>query len=599
MNPNRRRARLLLAPLASAILVAPPVRAAAAIPAARDSWVEARTPSFVVLANTGERKAREIALSFERFRQALQLLRADASPHPAVPLRVVAFADDRGFDPYKIHPSSRDAALVGQFQHSQWADHILLNAFPRHGDALPVIYHESVHAFLRSNFTNLPLWLEEGLAELFATFAIERGEMHVGKPDPRHVAILRERTFLPLAELFAIDQSSPSYREGERVGIFYAESWLLVHYVMLGGGERVGKMRAFLDGVRGGDDATTAFRSAFGMTMPELEKELRGYVNTPTFPYLRVPVASLGAEPPVTVREVPAAEALYELGTSLALRGGDTADAARAHLEAAAPTVPDAWASLAWLEQRLGRTAAAAELHREAADRGAGRPVSLALRAQWLLREKPSANDAILARALARTALQLEPGYAEAQALFGKTFLLTDGPSQEGMEALAAALERLPGRPDLAHDLAMLHLRSGDVATAERLVREVVTPLANAETVAHAERALERVRVKAALDPALESGDAARAEAALQAALATARDPELRAELEQRLAEATRHRVSAERYARYNRAIDRANGGDVATAERELRALRDEATEPALLAAIDATLEKLAAARRR
>jgi hypothetical protein len=594
--PLRHRAAALAA---LAALLLPTARAAAAdVPAvARDKWVEVRTPAFTVLANTGERKATEVALSFERFRTALQQLRPGDTHSHSVPLRVIVFDNDRSFGPYKVVADDRAGSLVGQFQQGHWADYILLNGFPRQGDALPVVYHEYVHAFVRNNFTNVPLWLEEGLAELYSTFEVDDGELLVGRADVDHVRTLREKSFLPLAELFAVDQTSPAYVEAHRVGLFYAQSWLLVHYVMVGGGERVDQMRTFLASLRAGQDDEEAFRAAFGKTMPELEKELRGYVNTPTFAYLRIPVTSLAQQPAPVVREVPAAEALYELGTSMALRAQVDVDAVRAHLDAAAAAgIPDAWASLGWMEQRLGNAAAASALFDKAAAGGATRPLSLVLRAQSMLgagTSTPAASQA--ARALLRQALAADPGYVQAQALLGRTWVLGEEPPDEGIGILTAALGRLPGRSDVAWDLALLHLRKNDLPAAERLVREVVVPNGSPELVAHVERSMERARMKAVVDPAMQSGDPVRAEEALRAALADAKDPELRAELQRHLEDAAAFRARNEQIERFNAAVALANGGDLAAAEKELRELREEADE-SLQKTIDDVLRQIAGA---
>ena len=37
---------------------------------------------------------------------------------------------------------------------------------------------------------------------------------------------------MPLHELFAVTHNSPQYNESTRQGMFYAESWLLTHFLM-------------------------------------------------------------------------------------------------------------------------------------------------------------------------------------------------------------------------------------------------------------------------------------------------------------------------------------------------------------------------------
>lgn len=568
---------------------APPLPAAAG-----DDWIELRTPSFVTLTNAGERKGREIALGFERFRAAMQMLRPQAIQQAPVPTLILIFKSDDSFDPYKPVPEKGRGQLLGLFQQSQLGNYILINGYPARGSALPVVYHEYAHSVTHASFTDLPLWLDEGLAEFYSTFEVERGELLVGKPVADHLRTLREKSFVPLQRLFAVDHASPEYQEGERVGMFYAESWLVLHYLMLGGPERLQKTRAFLDGIQRGETPDVSFRGAFGYGFDQLEKDLRGYVNARTFPYARTPQGEAGPEPQVAVRAVPRGESLLALGSSLALRAGDPA-AARRQLEAAAAEgVADAWGMLGFVEERAGHDAAAAELYAKAVAAGASRAVTLMLAARARL-ESPaaSADDARAARVLLERALQAEPAYAEARALLGKTWLIADDDPAPGIAHLEKAYEELGGRPDVAYDLAMLELRAGHLDRAEELVRTVVVPRGGAELAAHVKRAIEHAKAGATVNEALASGDADRAVTALQAALAEATDPQLRGELEARLEEAREYQTKKAQIERYNAAVAEANAGKLAQARTALRALRTETTDPELQTAIDDLLAKL------
>ncbi|HEV8240717.1 MAG TPA: hypothetical protein VGS57_15215 [Thermoanaerobaculia bacterium] len=597
--PARRRAAvfslLVFAAAGARAATADKAGIVAPLPAAAgDEWIELRTPSFVTLTNAGERKGREIALGFERFRAAMQMLRPQGIQQAPVPTLILVFKSDKSFDPYKPAPENGRGQLLGLFQQSQLGNYILINGYPSSGSALPVVYHEYAHSVMHASFADLPLWLDEGMAELYATFEVERGELLVGKPLADHVRTLREKSFVPLQRLFAVDHDSPEYNESERVGMFYAESWLVVHYLMLGGEERLQKTRAFLDGIASGQAPEAAFRGAFGYGFDQLEKELRGYVNAPTFAYARLPQGEVGPEPSVALRAVPRGEVLLALGSSLALRSGDPA-AARAHLEAAAAAgVADAWAMLGFVEERGHHDAAEEELYKKAVDAGAARPVSLMLAARSRLEPATATpDDAHAARALLERALQAEPSYAEARALLGKTWMIGDDDPAAGIAHLEKAYEQLGGRVDVAYDLAMLELRAGHLARAEELVRTVVVPHGSAELAAHAQRALEHAKAGATVNDALASGDAGRAITALQAALAEATDPELRGELEARLQEAKEQQTKQAEIERYNAAVAQANAGKLAQARTELRALRAETTDAELQTTIDDVLAKL------
>ena len=95
-------------------------------------------------------------------------------------------------------------------------------------------FHEYVHLHLKDSLPGAPLWLNEGLAEFYGALQFARGEALLGAPILPYVYLLRSSELLPLTTLFAIDGRSPHYNEQDKSGIFYGQSWALVHYLMLG-----------------------------------------------------------------------------------------------------------------------------------------------------------------------------------------------------------------------------------------------------------------------------------------------------------------------------------------------------------------------------
>ncbi len=85
--------------------------------------------------------------------------------------------------------------------------------------------HEVTHAYIHSVVPNVPLWLDEGLAEFFE---VGRGRHGV---HPAHVAALADayktRTWLPnLRHLEELENSE------EMTELEYAESWLWTHFLL-------------------------------------------------------------------------------------------------------------------------------------------------------------------------------------------------------------------------------------------------------------------------------------------------------------------------------------------------------------------------------
>ena len=86
----------------------------------------------------------------------------------------------------------------------------------------------------------------------------------------------------PLRTLFAVDQYSPEYNEGSKRGMFYAESWALVHMLMSGQPDRSAQFAQYVRVASRGVPAETAWRDAFGSfdAIGELKKYLsRNIVN--------------------------------------------------------------------------------------------------------------------------------------------------------------------------------------------------------------------------------------------------------------------------------------------------------------------------------
>ncbi len=85
--------------------------------------------------------------------------------------------------------------------------------------------HEVAHGYLHSAMPNLPLWLDEGLAEYFE---VGRGRRGVNRTHVEYllgqVAIGAWRPHLPRLETLAV--------AGEMTQLDYAESWLWVHYLL-------------------------------------------------------------------------------------------------------------------------------------------------------------------------------------------------------------------------------------------------------------------------------------------------------------------------------------------------------------------------------
>jgi tetratricopeptide (TPR) repeat protein len=252
-------------------------------------WTRLKTENFLFVGDAPERQIREIAQRLEQFREVMSRILPSAAVATAVPTIVFVFQTDRSMTPYKPRFEGRPVDVAGYFLGRPGGSYVTMNGESQQ-DALLIIYHEYAHFITRNLAGNLPLWANEGLAGVYETFETGNGgrSATIGIPHDRHLGLLKDVTLMPLRELLAVDRDSPVYNEGSRRGVFYAESWALMHYLMFGNQARTRQLGTYLAQVKNGLTPEQAFTVAFGGDTDALERELREYIRRYTFPGLRV-----------------------------------------------------------------------------------------------------------------------------------------------------------------------------------------------------------------------------------------------------------------------------------------------------------------------
>ncbi len=136
---------------------------------------------------------------------------------------------------------------------------------------------------MRLNFRDLPVWINEGLAEIVAHSLFTKREVTMGRPASYHLAFLQESKLLPLDVLFAVDHNSPHYNEQNKTSVFYAQSWAVTHYIYLSkeGRERNLLVMHLTETLRGVPPAEAAER-AFG-DLKKFDRTLRDYIRQQAF----------------------------------------------------------------------------------------------------------------------------------------------------------------------------------------------------------------------------------------------------------------------------------------------------------------------------
>ncbi|HEX9960406.1 MAG TPA: tetratricopeptide repeat protein, partial [Pyrinomonadaceae bacterium] len=163
------------------------------------------------------------------------------------------------------------------------ANFITLSMEGETNEAFETIFHEYTHFWVDNNIgkSNVPPWFNEGLAEYYQTLKIENDQKVVlGALQQRHLELLSQNKLIPFDTFFNADNYTLAQQGDDGAGLFYAQAWALMHYLLHGeGGARKPQMYKFLDLVMSGRQAREAFSEAFQTDYATMERELKKYVE--------------------------------------------------------------------------------------------------------------------------------------------------------------------------------------------------------------------------------------------------------------------------------------------------------------------------------
>jgi tetratricopeptide (TPR) repeat protein len=447
--------------------------------AAKDNWVSIRTKNFFLVGNASEKEIRQVGLKLEQFREVFSRVFPNIRFNTPVPTTVIVFKSDNSYAPFKPH-----ANTAGYFQPGPDMNYITLTT-EAHGEQDPfsVIFHEYTHLLVNNTFEQAPLWFNEGLAEYYSTFRMSDDQkVAIGTAIANHVYLLRDNKFLPFKTLFAVDHKSPHYNESKKQGIFYAESWALMHYLLIGKTGMAEPLAKFLTLINADVTVDQAFQQAFGMPFEAMEKELRNYVKQDRYNVLnghfehKVELDTSAQATPVTE-----AEAQAYLGDLLL--HSHRRDAYE-YLERALkldPNLAMAHASLGMAYFREGRVKEARASLERAVSLNSQNYLAHYYYAYTLSRTTPDEQEVsyyspeITAkiREHLQKAIELRPDFTESYKLSGFVSLVTGDNLEGAIASLKKALSVSPGRQDFAYVLAQLYARTGDYKQARQILEQI------------------------------------------------------------------------------------------------------------------------------
>jgi tetratricopeptide (TPR) repeat protein len=469
---------------------------------------------FILLTDAGEKKGHEIAARFEQMRAMYGALMGQRKLRMSEPLEIIAFKSDKDYS--QVAPMRNGGAITDPAFVLNGDDRIFIVLNLLQPDSWRGAEHQMAHYFLNYNYPPTQPWFDEGFAEYFASMNFTPKQVEIGT-DPEliplyqtnvvsqqaglssalksYTEILSAPVCMTLPDLFAMKNRVVNGMEGTHNTLFYAQSWITVHYLI--NQKKLGETGTYFDLVENQHmPVEQAVQQAFGMSVAQLDKAVKDYFHS-LKPLTDAMWAAKSPNPPLTANVVytlPLPMEVDDVGSShaevlpaeaealvaeMAVRIPERRAQAVQQLQQLAddPKTQTAVAhrALAWAHVQKGETAAAFDELNAALDIN---PNDSWARFGQAQASYHSGENGARVQGLANTAHSLlkvieeYPDFAEAYALLGWARLVGGG-TNSAIEAMVTAIQLSPRNESYQLRLAETYqaTKKWDEATAvlERL----------------------------------------------------------------------------------------------------------------------------------
>lgn len=232
-----------------------------------DSWQGVESSHFAIYtSNQNSDGGRDILGRLETARIFFERTGLASTPQ----LNILAFESAKDADVYRVNP-----AAYAFYQRTREGDFVVMRDLaPEH---FPVAIHEYTHFVVEHAGLKLPLWLNEGLADFYSTLEPRETQVLLGVSPNGRERTLNSHHWLDWSTLVAVEHDSPYYRENDKMLLFYAQSWAMVHMLALDPQYEAG-FDQFLHAVSKGASTDAALQAVYRKSLEQIGQDVPAYI---------------------------------------------------------------------------------------------------------------------------------------------------------------------------------------------------------------------------------------------------------------------------------------------------------------------------------
>ncbi len=283
-----------------------------------ESWIKAESDHFIIYSNAPEKKTRAYIKKIEAFRTLTNML-LGSEGGPQVKFEVYLLANPDQMLVVRPFFSQNVAGVYFNCAEGTSAYGAIQSGgdiFEDQDQSLVVLFHEYSHYVMFQHAKSYyPAWYVEGFADYLSTADADKGTITIGEESKMRTWTLAEDRWIGFDKVLNPDFGFAGDKHNDQWEIqsFYAQSWLLTHY-MLSDPARAKALNAYFALVAGGGDPIKSWETATGLKVNELHTVLERYRSK--MYYLKLPVADY-ADSGIQVTKLPAELNDFQLNRSL------------------------------------------------------------------------------------------------------------------------------------------------------------------------------------------------------------------------------------------------------------------------------------------
>jgi tetratricopeptide (TPR) repeat protein len=265
--------------------------------AADQHWLRVSSDHFVVITDANEKAGHDVAAHFEQMRSIFGQLLSRGKLRMSEPMEIIAIHGDKDYANLAPPVNGKAIDPAGFWLSGEDRIFVVLNL--SQPDPWRAVEHQFAHYMLNYNYPPTPPWFDEGFAEYFASLNLTAKSAEFGsdpelqpssQTDPlgrqteakdlkSFTEILQNPVWLAWPDLLTMKNRAANGVEGTHHTLFYAQSWILVHYLLNKDKmSELGKYFGLVEIQRMPVDQ--AIQQAFGTSVAQLDQEVKAYFHS-------------------------------------------------------------------------------------------------------------------------------------------------------------------------------------------------------------------------------------------------------------------------------------------------------------------------------